>query len=376
MNQGLTDAQIAKRLNLTRASAAASVGRIRIAFGGGTRYDAVARARALGIISPPKDGGRPAALPEAPGTPILGPDELQLLDLMSRGLSNIEIAKKLRVTRTAVHSRVHKVKGRIGGATRFEVVTRAREMKLVQTPKEGGLHAIMLTPFRRRVLELAAQHLTNTQIGRRLRRTTDAVTEAQKYTRKMLGVRTTTEAIDRAVELGLLTIPKQKDAPNPFSKREHDIIEGLFADLTHQEIADAHGLKIGSVGTRIQHMKSKLRVTTTDELLDEVKRLRLYVPRQPRKRLVSRDTLLRRNTVSQGIQGLTERQIDVIEACARHPKGLNAEMAADLGISKHTLEGHLLKIRQRLGVYKTRDIPEEALNRGIIRRRDGAATTD
>ncbi len=88
----------------------------------------------------------------------------------------------------------------------------ARQLKLVKMPANGGLQEIALTAFQRRVLELAAKHLTNTQIGRRLRRNLDAVTDALKYARKKFRVKTTVEAIDRAVDLGLLSIPKQKEA--------------------------------------------------------------------------------------------------------------------------------------------------------------------
>lgn len=365
MNQGLTDAQIAKRLNLTRGSASASVGRIRIKFGGGTRHDVVARARALGIIG----GSRRSVAQPAMPSPYLTARERQVLDLMNAGLSNGEIAKKLGVTLRSADSYVTNVRTRIGGATRFDVVQRAREMKLVKTPKSGGLQEIALTPFRLRVLELAAQHLTNTQIGRKLRRKLDAVTDALKYTRAKLGVKTTTEAIDRAVDMGLLAIPKQKDAPNPFSARECDILEGLFAGLMHREIAEALEISIGNVGGRIKQMKSKLRVTTTDELLAEIERVRLYTPRQHRKRFVPRKALAKRRPVSQGIQSLTERQVEVIQACARRPNGLLPEIAADLGISPNTLQGHLTNIRQRLGVNKSRDVAEEAFNRGIIRTR-------
>src|SRR5579875_1987015 len=152
MNQGLTDAQIAKRLNLTRGSAAASVGRIRLKFGGGARHDVVTRARTLGIIRAPKGSAakpparaqtrsarRSAAQRAMPSTPCLTACELQVLDLMNRGLSNGEIAVKLGVTLPSVNSYVTNVRTRIGGATRFEVVRRAREMKLVKTPKSGSL---------------------------------------------------------------------------------------------------------------------------------------------------------------------------------------------------------------------------------------------
>lgn len=373
MNRGLTDAQIAKRLGLTRAGAAASVGRIRIKFGGGTRNDVVGRARALEIISAPKSGGLQLPRGFQPRnvrlTPHLTDRERQVLDLMNLGLTNAEIAQRLDVTLPSANSYVTNVRTRIGGSTRFEVVRRARELKLVKTSAKGGLQEISLTAFQRRVLELAAQHLTNRQIGRRLRRNLDAVTDALKYARKKLAVKTTVEAIDRAVDLGLLSIPKQKDAPNPFSARECEILDGLFAGLMHREIADALGITIGNVGGRIQQMKSKVRARNIEELLDEVERLRLYVPRRPRKQLVARETLSKRRSVSYGIQVFTPRQIDVIEAFTRRPKALLPEIASELGISPNTLQGHLTNIRQRLGVNKSCDVAEEAFKLGIVRMR-------
>lgn len=378
MNAGLTDAQIAKRLRLTKGSASASVGRIRLKFGGGARYDVVQRARALGILRTPKGGGlqpprRARGQRRAPSRrPHLTRRELDVLDLMNRGLTNGQIAKALGVTLSSANSYVTNVRTRIGGTTRFEVVQRARQLQFVKTPANGGLQEIVLTPFQTRVLELAAQHLTNTQIGKRLRRTLDAVTDALKYARKKLRVKTTVEALDRAVDLGLLTIPKQTDAPNPFSQRELDILEGLFGGLMHREIAAELGITIGNVGGRIQQMKSKVRAHDIEELLDEVERLRLYTPRRPRKRLIARDVLAKRRSASHGVKVLTRRQIEVIEAVARHPDAVLPEIALDLGISPNTLQGHLTNIRQRLGVHKSRDVAEEAYKLGIVRMRKRA----
>lgn len=278
-----------------------------------------------------------------------------------------QIAEALGVTLSSANSYVTNVRTRISGRTRYEVVQRARQLLLVKTPANGGLQEIALTPFQKRVLELAAQHLTNTQIGKRLRRTLDAVTDALKYSRKKLGVKTTVEALDRAVDLGLLTIPKQTDAPNPFSQRELDILEGLFAGLMHREIAAELGITIGNVGGRIQQMKSKVRAHNVEELLDEVERLCLYTPRRPRKRLIAREVLAKRRSAAHGAKVLTPRQIDVIEAVARRSEALLPEIALDLGISPNTLQGHLTNIRQRFGVHKSRDIAEEALKLGIIR---------
>jgi DNA-binding CsgD family transcriptional regulator len=69
------------------------------------------------------------------------------------------------------------------------------------------------------------------------------------------------------------------------------------------------------------------------------------------------------------VKVLTPRQIDVIEAVARRPDTRLPEIALDLGISPNTLQGHLMNIRQRLGVHKSRDVAEEAFKLGIVRMR-------
>ncbi|MHB8432265.1 MAG: LuxR C-terminal-related transcriptional regulator [Candidatus Tyrphobacter sp.] len=372
MNRGLDNAQIAKRLRIGERSAQTYAHRIGSKLGGGSRFEVVQAARRLGLVRTLGRTGPATPGPVRSNAPHLTRRELDVLELMNRGLTNGQIAEALGVTLSSANSYVTNVRTRIGGATRYEVVQRARQLHMVKAPANGGLQEMALTPFQKRVLELAAQHLTNTQIGKRLRRTLDAVTDALKYSRKKLGVKTTVDALDRAVDLGLLTIPKQMDAPNPFSQRELDILEGLFAGLMHREIAAELGITIGNVGGRIQQMKSKVRAHDIDELLDEVERLRLYTPRQPRKRLIAREVLAKRRSASHGVKVLTPRQIDVIEAVARRPNALLPEVASDLGISPNTLQGHLTNIRQRLGVHKSRDVAEEAFKLGIVRMRPRA----
>jgi DNA-binding NarL/FixJ family response regulator len=281
MNRGLDNAEIGERVGIAARSAQTYAHRIGSKLGGGTRFEVVQAARRLGLVRTLARTGPTAPEPVRPNAPHLTRRELDVLDLMNRGFTNGQIAEALGVTFSSANSYVTNVRTRIGGTTRYEVARRARQLLLVKTPADGGLQEIALTPFQTRVLELAAQHLTNTQIGKRLRRTLDAVTDALKYARKKLGMKTTVEALVRAVDLGLLTIPKQTDAPNPFSQRELDILEGLFAGLMHREIADELGITIGNVGGRIQQMKSKVRAHDVEELLDEVERLRLYTPRQP-----------------------------------------------------------------------------------------------
>jgi len=148
---------------------------------------------------------------------------------------------------------------------------------------------ITLTPLQTRVLELAAQHLTNTQIGP-IRRNLDAVTDVLKYARKT-GRQDQTGGYRPRRRLAVTLYSEQKDVRNPFSAREFDILEGLFAGLMYREIADVLGISIGNVGGRIRQMKRKVRAHATEELLDEVQRLHLYEPKRRVKHFVAREVL-------------------------------------------------------------------------------------
>src|ERR1700693_633527 len=169
VNAGLSDAQIAKRLRLTKGSASASVGRIRIKFGGGTRYDSVQRARALGLVRKPKDGGLQPPRRARPRNVRLTPSERNVLELMNRGFDNAQIAKQLRITVASARTYAYRIGSKLGGGSRFEVVQTARRLGLVKAlahagpaaPEPVASKAPHLTRRELDVLDLMNRGLTN-----------------------------------------------------------------------------------------------------------------------------------------------------------------------------------------------------------------------
>lgn len=359
MNRGLSNAAIAERLRLAIRSVTTYVSRVEAKMGGGTLFQAVQTARALGLVKPFTRLGPAAPRPVRTDVPNLTARQREVLELMNRGLTNAHIAKALHITPQVARSYAAIVSSSLNATSRFDAVRRARELGFIQTPPGGGIQEITLTPLQQRCLCLAARHLTNTQIGRRLGRPLDAVTDALKYARKKFGVKTTVEVIDIAVDRGLLNIPKPTQTRNPITKRDYEVLEGLFGGLMYREIAASIGIGMGNVSSRIARMKSAFRVHTTDELLDEIERLHLYQPHRPRAPRIARKTLAKRNEPVYGIMALTARKVEVIEAFAHHPNAPFPTIAAELGISLSTLKGHLAQIRNRTGAHKSRNAPQE-----------------
>lgn len=369
MNRGLDNAQIAGRLQIAESAARTYCARVGTTLGGGTRFEVVQAARRLKLVRTLDGVGPAPPNRRRRDVPHLTAREHDTLELMNRGLGNAQIAKALGVGLAGANAYVNHVFASLNAISRYDAVRKARDLGLVRPPVSGGLKEVSLSRFQQRVLRHVARHRTNTQIAERLGRSLDAVTSALQIARDKFKVETTAEAIDRAIDLGILAIPKPSEAANPFSKRDFDVLEGLFAGLMHREIAAEIDMCIGNVGVRIARMKSRLRVHSTEELLDEVERLNLYEPRLPRKRLVERKVLAKRKPPSYGVIALTPRQIEVIEALARHPNTHLPVVASDLGISPHTLIGHLMKIRHRMGVRLSSSVAAEAQKLGIIRSR-------
>lgn len=359
MNRGLSNAAISERLCLAVRSVTTYVSRVEGKMGGGTRFDAVQTARLLGLVKPLKHVGPAAPRQFRTDVPSLTARERDTLELMNRGLTNAQIAKALRVTPKSANAYATHVSTAFNATSRYDAVCRARALGFVQTPADGGLQDVTLTPLQQRCLILAAQYFTNTQIARRLHRPSYSVGDAVQYVRKKLGAETATEAIERAVDRGLLKVAKPTAARNPIRPRDYDILEGLFAGLTYRETAALADMTPGNVNSRLAHMKSAMRVQTKDELLDEIERLHLYRPRHPRKPRVERTVLAARNDPAYGITALTPRKIEIIEALARNPNEPLQTVADKLGISVNTLGGHLAQIRHRTGARLSRNVPQE-----------------
>jgi DNA-binding NarL/FixJ family response regulator len=69
--------------------------------------------------------------PSSPSFESLTPRETEVLDLLSQGLSNKEIAARLRVSGHAVKFHVNSVLAKLGARSRTEAIARAARQGLV-----------------------------------------------------------------------------------------------------------------------------------------------------------------------------------------------------------------------------------------------------
>lgn len=121
MNRGLDNEQIAKELRIGAPSAQTYAHRVGAKLGGGTRFEVVHAARRLGLVKSLARAGPPAPAIVEPSAPHLTAQELQVLDLVNRGLSNGEIAQGIGVTLSSANSYVTNVRTRIGGKQRHAI---------------------------------------------------------------------------------------------------------------------------------------------------------------------------------------------------------------------------------------------------------------
>jgi DNA-binding CsgD family transcriptional regulator len=101
----------------------------------------------------------------------LPPRLLRTLRLVNVGMSNGQIAARLKVTRVSVERYVSLLYGAIGGTTRFAMIERARRLGLLVTPSKQTMHPrdpSKLTDVEQRVGKLALQLLSPMAIARRL----------------------------------------------------------------------------------------------------------------------------------------------------------------------------------------------------------------
>ena len=149
--------------------------------------------------------------------------EQDVLRHVNRGATNTEIAKarKIGVPTTSLY--LHQLYSKIGGKTRYELVERARALGLVKTPADGGLKRLplRLRKREREILTLLREHLTPSQIGKRMRLTPGTVSSTLSILHRSYGVSDNLALIDTLVEPTFSLRDPRKHSEYAFNERLH-----------------------------------------------------------------------------------------------------------------------------------------------------------
>ena len=71
--------------------------------------------------------------------PVLTEEEVQILRLVAEGWTDNRIARELRLSRTTVHRRLHRVGEALHATSRINLVLRAVEAGIIPNPGRGSL---------------------------------------------------------------------------------------------------------------------------------------------------------------------------------------------------------------------------------------------
>lgn len=126
--RGLTNDDIAARLDVQEKTVRNAITRILRKLGVGTRAQAVARARDAGFALPTPDA--PAPSRDDAGPVGLSRREREILELVSRGLANDAIASRLALREKTVRNTLTRVFRKLKVTTRAQAVASARDAGL------------------------------------------------------------------------------------------------------------------------------------------------------------------------------------------------------------------------------------------------------
>ncbi|MFI9723300.1 response regulator transcription factor [Streptomyces sp. NPDC052396] len=131
--------------------------------------------------------------------------QLEIVAGMARGLSTTEIAAEIGVQPSTVKSHIKKISHNIGMSTRAGIVGYAcrHDLLRVAPPCLPRLRTV-LSHRQRRILDGISRGLTNKEIAREMYVSTDTVHTHARHLYKAIGVKTRTEAVAVAHQLGLL----------------------------------------------------------------------------------------------------------------------------------------------------------------------------
>jgi DNA-binding NarL/FixJ family response regulator len=146
---------------------------------------------------------------------VLTERQVQIMRLVVKGLNNTEIAAVLDISKAAVQSILEKVISRLEASNRMDAAVRAIERGLVPMPDHYADLSASLTRLRTReirVLQLVREGLSDSEIDKRLRVSSDTAHRCLKRVYRLLNARNRTDAVMRAIHLRVIRIDMQPEA--------------------------------------------------------------------------------------------------------------------------------------------------------------------
>lgn len=282
------------------------------------------------------------------------PRQRRLVELLAKGLSSAEIARKMGIQPITVYTSTYRIKVLLGASSHPEIVARARALGII-ADQGRALPFLRLSAQQKSVLRLARADVRPIDIAARLSLSPDVVYHMIEAIVNRYNARSTLHAIDILIEQGLLEGEAPKIARNLLTEREYKIIEGAYNGWSNREIGETLGVTRSNVGNRLAILKKKLDVADVDELLDEVVRRRLFVPNTRRKSRVSRHSIAIEAPKRAAAVLQNERELETLRVFAGAPRLSLQEVADRTGVARSTVARAVSGFKLRLGAARTRD---------------------
>ena len=348
--RGRTQAKVARDLGITASAVTIRLNALRAGWAARDVYDLLAMAKERGVFA------KGVELPARSTKDIIRKSHLRVLQLFNRGLASQEVADRLGLGAATVRTYASKLYEHFGVATRQQLVLAARDRGILMDPRLAAnkrarqlyVDPVTVPRLSRRQLEalqFARRDCGPAEIARAWKTSQANAEDALAMARKKLGVRTTPEAVERAISLNLLG-PLLASVRSPFSRREREVLLLLARGLSRQEIGSELGIKRLTASSYVANMRHKVRARSDDELLEVAERLGALGPRRVSRRRMQ-------GVHARGLLSLTARQLEVAHALCLPGALTHAQIAQRLGITKATVSTHVRVLKLRLNLRRS-----------------------
>lgn len=359
LNRGLGNAEIARQFGIAKTSVERYVFLLKRVLGGDSRFEMVARARALGIVKAPRDGGIKAR--------VLNPRQRAVLRLLREDIRPVDIARALRIPYEGVLASMEQLRLEFPSDTALQLVDTLIDAGLLPGQKPTVARNI-LTQRECDILDGLNAGLSARVIGRRLGISCSNVGNRVQMLKAKLGVTTIDGLLDeverrhlhafsskrkpRVSRRSVYIEPPTTAAAIHLQDRARTVLE-LFArwpDKTHREIAEYLGVSKGLIDQCSVQIQRRLGAKSRVSAVERARELGLVS--SPRRQ------------VSPKRGCLTARQHRVLRLLAR---GYSRNRAAPLiGVSSNVVSRDARVVLARLGATSDRSAVDIARRNGLI----------